>query len=526
MENAKKIERALISVYDKTELATLVIFLKSHGIEIISSGGTARHLAEHGISVTDIATMGQVKEILDGRIKTLDWRIHGGILGDRSNPSHNDTIERLGLLPIDLVVVNFYPFASIATQKDRSIDELIENIDIGGPAMLRSAAKNHAHVVVLHHEGQYRHFIDHYQENHGTSLGFRQKCAQQAFGYSYAYDQTIAQVLCEEFSGQSESTFINLSNKKALRYGENPHQTAKIHLFDAVSDKVCIPAYHMSSQRELSYNNILDAHSAIWALRCLGDQQQLGGHASAIIKHGIPCGAAIASTQEEAIKKAIASDEQSAFGGILATSSLFTENCAIAVDDRFLELIVAPGFSDQAIAMLSKKRNLLLLPIANLMTGALDEVSYRSIFGGILSQSRDHTEENPSEWSIVSEVKPTSYELLAMEFANRIVKAIPSNAIAIASIDHLYGVGAGQPSRIQSAELAFVGAKTRHFDLSKAAMASDGFFPFGDCLELAHRHGCRLVIQPGGSIRDQEIIDVANRLGMAMVFTHKRHFKH
>ncbi len=462
---------------------------------------------------------------MDGRVKTLDYRIHAGILSDRTNPSHIDTLNDLKIGLIDLVVVNLYPFATVASDEKNSIDDLIENIDIGGPAMLRAAAKNHPHVVALHKKDQYGEFLEHYEKNSGTTLAFRQRCAEQAFYYSFKYDQKIANVFTEKFTGKDPSLSLDLTPLKALRYGENPHQQATLFNMERQNNRVSIPARALSDHKELSYNNLLDTHAAIWALRCISDQRPID-HACVVIKHGVPCGAATAPSLDEAMSKAIASDEQSAFGGVFAVSSPFTESSAEVIEERFIELIVAPRFCDKALLKLARKKNLLLLPIENLMTGALDEFSYRSIFGGMLSQSHDHAGENSAEWSLVTKNIPSPKELLAMEFAFRLVKAAPSNGIAIANADHLFGVGAGQPSRIQSARLALEGASSRGFNLHNAAMASDGFFPFSDCIELAHLHGIRLVIQPGGSIHDQEIIDQADDLGMSMVFTHRRHFRH
>ncbi|HXW53789.1 MAG TPA: bifunctional phosphoribosylaminoimidazolecarboxamide formyltransferase/IMP cyclohydrolase, partial [Myxococcota bacterium] len=403
--------------------------------------------------------------------------------------------------------------------------DLIENIDIGGPSMLRAAAKNHHHVVALYSQDQYGLLIEHYGKNLGTTLAFRQALAESTFYYSSSYDRNIANTFAERFSQKTAPLTLDLTPLTALRYGENPHQQASLFGMEQNKMRVSIPARSLTHQKELSYNNFLDTHAAIWALRCLCDQRSVA-YASVVIKHGVPCGAASATSLTEAIRKAIASDETSAFGGVFAVSAPFEEDCVEIVEKRFIELIVAPSFSDQALAKLAHKKNLQLLAIDNLMSGTLDEMSYKSIFGGMLRQSQDHAADHPSEWSVVTKTRPSPSQFLAMEFAFRLAKATPSNGITIASPDQLFGVGAGQPSRIQSAKLALDGAKSRSFNLALAAMASDGFFPFGDSIELAHHHGLRAVIQPGGSIRDQEVIDQANQYGMTMVFTHRRHFRH
>jgi phosphoribosylaminoimidazolecarboxamide formyltransferase/IMP cyclohydrolase len=520
------IKRALVSVHDKSELKDFVTFLHSKNVLVLSTGGTARFLQEEGLSVTDASLMSQFPEILDGRVKTLNPRIYAGILCDRAKSSHITTMNELDIPTIDLVVGNLYPFSAISSQLDVCLSELIENIDIGGPAMLRAAAKNYHYVTVLHHPIQYQEFIAHYNKHMGTTLAFREQCAAALFAFTCEYDQKITQVFKKRFTGHYDTTCINLKREKNLRYGENPHQRAQV-LSNSLNDgDICLPSLSLLSGKELSYNNLLDAHAAIWALRCLADHQPHNLPAAVIIKHGIPCGAAIAQNVNTAVTKAIASDEKSAFGGILAFSSSCDETCIDILDNHFFEVIIAPSFAKNAITRLTKKKNLRLLPIDNLMTGALDRTNYRSIFGGMLQQDQETTKIYDDMWSITTQAQPSKIDLMAMDFAFRMVKATPSNAITIAHPEQLLGVGAGQPNRIQSTEIAIFAAKTRGFDLRNAAMASDGFFPFDDCVEFAYRNGIRLIIQPGGSLHDQKIIDCANERGISMVFTHRRHFRH
>jgi phosphoribosylaminoimidazolecarboxamide formyltransferase / IMP cyclohydrolase len=521
------IKRALVSVHDKSGLDTLAAFFKAEQILVLSTGGTASYLRSLGLTITDSAAVGQTREMLDGRVKTLTPRIYGGILFDRGKETHWATILEQDIPPIDLVVANFYPFQALG--QDASIDELIENIDIGGPSMVRASAKNYRYVTAIHDPRQYAQFIAHYQEYGGTSLAFRESYAKSVFAFTSQYDQTIALRMANKFDkteAKTQDGAIHLASEKQLRYGENPHQKALVYSSTYNAGEIDLASVTSLMGKELSYNNLLDTHAAIWSLRCLSDHQEHHQHYAVVVKHGVPCGAACAPTAHEAIKKALLSDELSAFGGIVAFSGNFDAACAQAFGNGFFEVIIARSFTKEAIDLLSKRKNLRLLPIQNIMSGHLDQKSYRSILGGVLVQEHDTTTISPQSWHIVTHAKPSTTDLKAMEFAFRLVKATPSNAITVALPDQLLGVGAGQPNRIKSTELAIFGATSRGFDVSRAALASDAFFPFSDCIELAHSQGIRLIIQPGGSIHDQEIIDKANRWGLSMVFTHQRHFRH
>lgn len=528
MSQVTKIKRALISVFDKSGLKDLAVFLRSEDILVISTGKTAQFLRDQGLIVTDVSTVGKFPEILDGRVKTLNPRIYAGILCDRDKEDHRATLQELDIAPIDLVVTNLYPFAAVAQSKDFSLADLVENVDIGGPSMLRAAAKNFASVTTLHSPEQYAEFIAHYQIEQGTTLAYRKRTAQQVFAHTAQYDLAIAQIFSQQFELTSahEQSVITLTNAKRLRYGENPHQQGLMYRTNSVPTEVSLAKSSSLGGKELSYNNLLDSHAAIWSLRCLLDHQKNSQCGAIVIKHGVPCGAALALTSYESIKKAVASDETSAFGGIAATNMPFDKESAQAIESGFFEVIIAPSFTDDARIALANKKNLRLLAIDNLMTGTLQEENLRSIFGGVLKQTQDTTLNNHNEWTVVTKEKPSSSDFSAMDFAFRVAKATPSNAITIATSDHLLGIGSGQPNRIQSVKLAIGGAQERGFDTTRAALASDAFFPFDDCITYAHAQGIRLIIQPGGSIRDKEIISTANRLGICMIFTHRRHFRH
>lgn len=525
MSELRPIKRALISVSDRTHLADLARFLVAEGIEIVSTGNTARFLADHKIAVKDISWLTQFPEILDGRVKTLSARVFAGILFDRCKEHHRHTIDEHAIAAIDLVVVNLYPFATVAREPNVHNARLIEHIDVGGPAMMRAAAKNCASVTVLSEPSQYEEFMTHYRRELGTRYTFRKGCAIRAFSLTADYDQCIARTLGQEAQDDAGPMTFALCHQKTLRYGENPHQKARVYSRDDGST-INLAKTESDTGKELSFNNLLDANAAIWSLRCLCDHRVVTESAAVVVKHGIPCGAALAEHAHKALALAIASDPTSAFGGIIAQNYPFDLECAKALGDGFLEVLIAPQFSLDAVAVLSSRKNLRLLSLPQIMTGTLPSQSIRTIFGGALVQDFDTTHTNEINWTIPTKCKPSSDDKAALDFAFRIVKTAPSNAISLASKHQLLGLGSGQPNRIQSVELAIAGAQARGFDIRKAALASDAFFPFDDALVVANHHSIRLIIQPGGSIRDREIIARADELGMCMVFTHQRHFRH
>lgn len=530
------IHTSLVSVFDKTNLDKLAHFFCQTSINVISTGGTAQYLKERGVNVIESDFNGLFPEMLDGRVKTLNPHIFGGILYDRNKEEHQQTIKSKAIPIIDLVVVNFYPFECMAQNPKLPVEKLIEFIDIGGPSMLRAAAKNAAYVTALIAPHCYEEFIEHYQTHKGTTLAFRQTRAFEVFDKTAQYDRIIADTLQGRIFGiKPEPTHetnahhpltLDQHPGKPLRYGENPHQKARIYPSALSDGSINLFLLESLQGKELSYNNLLDTHAAIWTLRTLADGQQENFHHAVVIKHGVPCGAACALQPEEAISLALASDPKSAFGGIIALSSIFDEQCLWALGDNFSELIIAPGFSDEALLALSRRKNLRLLPIPHLMTAKLDSQAAKSLFGAILIQDQDKTTLDVSTWDTVTIQKPSESDLFAMKFAFCIAKATPSNAIALAYANQLIGVGAGQPNRIQSLQIALAGALERGYSLHNAALASDAFFPFPDCLSLAADHGIRLIVQPGGSMRDADIIAHANELNLCMVFTHERHFRH
>lgn len=528
MEKSIPITRALISVFDKTGLVELASFLREQNVLIISTGGTARYLEAHNIPITDISTVGQFPEILDGRVKTLNSRIHAGILCDRSKVDHLNTLEEFDIPPIDLVITNLYPFSQVATSFPNDLEKLIENIDIGGPTMLRAAAKNHEHVAVLSSPNLYEEFIEHYRRYRGTLLSYRRQLALHVFKETHRYDAFIEKTLSQSFGANKQPDMpFSFAYERSLRYGENPHQEAALYQdISAPKEQINLSTIHSTEGKELSYNNLLDAHCALWALRCLMDKTPPSTTGAIVVKHGIPCGAAHDLSQTIALKKALASDEKSAFGGVIALGTMCDRETAEIIAGGFFEVIIAASFNEEAQQVLQKKAQLRLISIPQILSASLPSHSIRSIFGAALIQHHDSSELEKDRWSFVTNRQPSKEDLAALEFAYRMVIPTPSNAITLATADQLIGVGAGQPNRIQSAMLAIQGAKERGFSLNHAALASDAFFPFDDSVKYAAQNGIRLIIQPGGSIRDREVIQTANDLGICMVFTHRRHFKH
>jgi phosphoribosylaminoimidazolecarboxamide formyltransferase/IMP cyclohydrolase len=511
--DSSPIRRALISVSDKTGLLPLANFLNEHRVEFISTGGTAAFLRQHGFNVTDVSTITSFPEIMDGRVKTLHPKIHAALLAKRSEPSHIDALTKHHIAPIDLVVVNLYPFEQVASRPDVNLNVLIENIDIGGPSMLRSAAKNHDHVCVLCDPKDYAAFEEHFGSQGGTTQAFRQTQALKVFAKTAAYDDAISRSLSQR-----------LGATPTLRYGENPHQNATVQINQR--DEIQLAGTEPLQGKALSYNNLIDADSAIFALRCLVDAQDSPTAGTVIIKHCTPCGAAIAPTLGEAFTKALASDPVSAFGGIVALSHHVDASCAGALASLFLEVIVAPGFSDEARDLLSRKKDLRLLAIPNLTSGALPEDSLRSINGGVLRQDHDKPYGAIKNARVVTTRAPSQQEWRDLDLAFRLSIPCKSNAITLAKHGQLLGAGAGQTSRLDSVNLAISKALTLGHTVEGSALGSDAFFPFADGIEAAAKAGIKAIAQPGGSKRDDEVIAAANTHGITMVFTGQRHFKH
>ena len=549
MTGLKPIRRALLSVTDKEGLVPFARGLAAHGVELVSTGGTARALREAGLSVRDIDDLTGFPEMLDGRVKTLHPRVHGGILHIRSNPDHLRAIAQHGIEPIDMVVVNLYAFEKTAARDGVPFGELIENIDIGGPSMLRSAAKNFEDVVVVTSPGDYEPLIAEMAE-HRDALGgqltraTRWRLARQAFSTSAAYDVAIANALdrigpAESASAEPPSPDapatqttpdlpatlrIVLPRTATLRYGENPHQRAALY---ADGSKRGIAGALQLQGKELSYNNLVDL-DACWELTrefadLPGPAHQQHPHTPAmvaIIKHTNPCGAATGATVLEAYTRALAADPVSAFGGVIGVNTTIDEAAAEEIAKLFVEAIVAPGYTPGARERFALKKNLRLLEIEH--SGGSAQV-IKHISGGLLVQDADHAPVSADSLKVVTQRPPTDEEQRALLFAWRVCKHVKSNAIVYARDGQTVGIGAGQMSRVDAARF---GAQKATLPLAGSVAASDAFFPFPDGLEVVAAAGATAVIQPGGSVRDPEVIAAADRLGLAMVFTGFRHFRH
>ena len=493
----RNIERAILSVSDKTGITELARALTAKGVEILSTGGTATHLSDAGIPVTPIAQWSGAPEILGGRVKTLTPKVFGAILHDRANTDHIADVTRLDIPRIDLVVVNLYPFEQTIAKEGVTVAEAVEQIDIGGPSMLRAAAKNHRFVLPLCDPSLYDEFVREFES--GISDDFRLKCAVKVFEKTAAYDATIATYL-----GKRDRVTLILEKFQDLRYGENPHQYAGFYVLGNARP------FEQLQGKELSYNNLLDLDSAMKLANAFAEP------AVAIIKHTNPCGVARRKTLAEALQAAIDADPVSAFGGIIGANREFDGDCARTIADLFLEVIVAPSFSDDAKELLAKKKNL------RLVTTALKQArgDVRSAAGGLLLQSADRVS-GREEWKVVTERQPTDEEMAGLEFAWVVCAFVKSNAIVLTDESQSVGVGAGQMSRVDAARVAIMKS-------GKAApfAASDAFFPFRDGLDILADAGVTAVIQPGGSVRDAEVIAAANERGLTMVFTGERHFRH
>jgi phosphoribosylaminoimidazolecarboxamide formyltransferase/IMP cyclohydrolase len=522
------VSRALLSVSDKTGVVELGRGLASLGIEILSTGGTAELLSKEGIAVRTVSDVTGVQEMLEGRVKTLHPKIHGAILARRDVASDQAEIKAQGIQPIDLVVVNLYPFRS-AVEKGLPHDDVIENIDIGGPAMIRSAAKNADYVTVVVDPSDYKTVLAELQQKREVHVSTRRRLQSRAFAHTAAYDSAIASWLAEEVSqaeGEGWPDAPGLSEYRlvqGLRYGENPHQRAAFYAAVPAPLEPTLAAARQLQGKELSFNNLLDGSAALEALKDLS-----GGPPSAVVvKHTNPCGAARAGSIEEAYRKARDADATSAFGGIVALSHAVDRACATALAETFLEAVIAPRFEPEALEALRAKKALRLLELPRLLESRgswkPEAREVRSLPGGLLVQSRDLLRADPLKWRVVTRRQPSADEMEALQFAWIVVKHLKSNAIALAHKDVTVGLGMGQTNRVDSVRLAAQRAGER---ARGAALGSDAFFPFPEGIEDAARAGVAAVAQPGGSVRDEEVIAAADALGIAMVFTDARHFRH
>ena len=518
------IKQALLSVSDKTGLADFARGLARHGVALISTGGTASLLREAGLEVTEIADYTGFPEMLDGRVKTLHPKVHGGILARRDLPAHNAAIERAGIAPIDLVVVNLYPFTQTVARADCTLSEAIENIDIGGPAMVRSAAKNFRHVAVVTDPGDYAPILEEMgASGGGVGAEMRFRLAQKAFAHTAAYDGAISNHLAAiDASGAKRGSFperlsLQFEMAQALRYGENPHQAAAFYR-DPAPAAGALALYRQVQGKELSYNNIADADAA-W--ECV---KTFDHAACVIVKHANPCGVAIGASPLDAYRKAFATDPTSAFGGIIAFNRELDQAAAEAVTGQFVEVVIAPAFSAAAAAALATKGNIRVLEVP-LAVGA-NALDMKRIGGGLLVQAPDTVNVKSQDLKVVTKRAPDAPELADLMFAWRVAKFVKSNAIVFCSQGQTLGVGAGQMSRVDSARIAAIKAQNAGLTLAGSVVASDAFFPFRDGVDVLAEAGARAVIQPGGSLRDAEVIAAADENGMAMVFTGYRHFRH
>jgi len=513
---------ALVSVSDKKNIIQFCKKLvEQFNYKILSSGGTAKHLIEAKIPVIKVADFTNSPEILGGRVKTLHPKIHGGILAKRTDEEHKKDIEANNLELIDLVVVNLYPFKKTVDQGAKW-EDAIENIDIGGPSMIRSAAKNHKDVSVLVDPSQYQNFLEESKKGE-LKDSYKAKLALEAFQHTADYDTAISNWIRKEKGLQSSKYIESYPLIKTLRYGENPHQKAFWYGLNNIG-------WHSAEQlqgKELSYNNLLDLESALSTILEFGyedkDNLPTKTSASVILKHNNPCGAAISNSASQAFLNALECDSVSAFGGIVAFNSNVDSETAMNLKDIFLECIVAPSFDKEALEILKIKKNLRILKLSKDKIQKKCQTSTKSIMGGLLVQDIDVSKDKAESWISVTKKNPSNHMTLDLNFAWKICKHVKSNAIVIAKDQKTLGIGAGQMNRVGAAKIAL---KASGELCSEAVLASDGFFPFADTVELANNYGIKAIIQPGGSLRDQESIDMCNSKGISMVFTQKRHFLH
>ncbi|MEX0268573.1 bifunctional phosphoribosylaminoimidazolecarboxamide formyltransferase/IMP cyclohydrolase [Leptolyngbyaceae cyanobacterium UHCC 1019] len=519
---------ALLSVSDKIGLVEFArSLIEEFGFDLISSGGTAKALQEAGLPVTKVSDYTGSPEILGGRVKTLHPRIHGGILARRDVPSDLADLEAQDIRPLDLVVVNLYPFAATIARPDVSIAEAIEQIDIGGPAMLRASAKNYAHLTVLCRPSQYSPYLQELRQNNGAiALEFRQQAALQAFQHTGDYDQAISTYLAEQSAARggeleeralSPNFALTGQQLQPLRYGENPHQPAAWYQTGAIASGWA--AATKLQGKELSYNNLVDLEAARRLIAEFVESQI--PPAAAILKHTNPCGAALGHTIAEAYEKAFNADPVSAFGGIVALSRPIDGATALLLTKTFLECVVAPGCEPEALEILAAKSKVRVLVLPDLTQGA--DFTVKAIAGGFLAQSSDDQAVNPETWTVATEKQPTTAQLEELLFAWKVCKHVKSNAIVVTRDRATVGVGAGQMNRVGSVKIALEQAGEK---AQAAILASDGFFPFDDSVRTAAAAGIQAIVQPGGSLRDQDSITAANELGIVMLLTGTRHFLH
>ena len=518
------VRRALLSVSDKTNLVDLARGLDVLGVSLLSTGGTARLLREAGLVVTEVSQVTGFPEIMDGRVKTLHPKIHGGLLGRRG--TDDAVMAQHGIAPIDLLVVNLYPFEQAVAKPDCSLDEAVENIDVGGPAMLRAAAKNHEHVAVATDPDDYAEILESLHQRRGTVLALRRRLAAKAFAHTARYDGLIANWLGARTGDAGADTFapslhLSLERASTLRYGENPHQSAALYL-ETPAPRGVVATARVLAGKELSFNNLADADAALECVKAFGNTP-----ACVIVKHANPCGVALGETPLLAYERAYACDPTSAFGGIIAFNRPLDAGMARSILERqFVEVVIAPEVEPAALDALAKKPNVRVLATGAWPAHAPHALDYKRIAGGLLVQDADRDTLMLSDLKVVSKRVPSAEELRDLLFAWHVAMYVKSNAIVYARSGQTVGIGAGQMSRVVSARIAAMKAEEAGLEVRGSVMASDAFFPFRDGIDAAAAAGIRAVIQPGGSMRDAEVIAAADEHGMAMVFTGVRHFRH
>ncbi len=508
-------KRAIISVSDKTEIVEFARKLIDLDFEIISTGGTYKKLNENGIPVLKVSDVTEFPEIMNGRVKTLHPAIHGGILADKSNPEHLKALREQNIQPIDLVVVNLYPFRKTIANPDVIEAEAIEQIDIGGPTMLRAAAKNFNSVVIVVDKADYDVIVNEYKKNGGIDLDMRRNLAKKAFQHTAEYDSYISSYFSKICNEELPSQFsLSFPLQQKLRYGENPHQEAAYY-----DNKPLITQLH---GKELSFNNFQDIDAALKLIYDFTEKPTI-----AILKHCNSCGIGSAGTLKEAYKKALATDTQSPFGGIVVSNRTLDMDAALEIDKIFTEIIITPEFPQRVLEKLTKKKNRRLITYdIDALDSLVNTYNIRTCMNGLLLQKEDIAQDNEKNWQVVTERKPTEIEMEKLRFSWKTVHHLKSNAIAICREDRTIGLGMGQPSRIDATEIAL--SKAKKFDLSieNCALGSDAFFPFRDSIDSIAMEGITCVIQPGGSIRDEEVIQACNEHNITMIFTGMRHFRH
>lgn len=516
------VRRALISVSDKTGVVEFARELSTLNIELLSTGGTAKLLSDNGISVTEVSDHTGFPEIMDGRVKTLHPKIHGGILGRRGQD--DDVMQQHDIAPIDLVVINLYPFAATVANPDCSLDNAIENIDIGGPTMLRAAAKNNKYVAVVVNPADYASVLKKLINNNGAlSDETRFDLAVKTFEHTAQYDGMIANYLGKKLPDSDEvfprTLNLQFQQSQVLRYGENPHQRGAFYVEEGALEP-SVTTSKIIQGKELSYNNVADTDAALECVR------QYAAPACVIVKHANPCGVATAENVSQAYELAYQTDPTSAFGGIIAfNQTLDAETAKTIIDRQFVEVLIAPKIPEETKKVLAEKKNVRVLECGN-WEGCFESFDYKRVLGGLLVQDRDLGVITRDDLKIVSKRQPRKEEITDLLFAWKVVKFVKSNAIVYARNQQTIGIGAGQMSRVYSARIAAIKAQDVELEVAGSVMASDAFFPFRDAIDAAHENGITAIIHPGGSINDDDVIAAADELGMAMVLTNMRHFRH